>query len=158
MTTVVLTWDEVHMAGQAAAKRALDNIKAGRIDRYGAEGLGADYHLKGCLGEMAVAKYRGIYWRPHEFGITDVGHIQVRATGYYPKGKLCLHEDDKDEQPFVSAVVIASKLPKICLQGWIWAGDGKKQEWWGEVNPAKPNGRPAYWVPVDDLLPMRELP
>jgi hypothetical protein len=155
---VELTWGEVYRAGEAALQRSVANKKLGRKDAYGAEkdeGLGLDKNWLGCLGEMAVAKHFNVYWHATEFGVTDVGgFFEVRAVASESR-RLCGHDKDPDNLPFILARVTA--LPSIRLVGWLHGCDIKQKEWFGEANPEKPNGRPAYWVPNARLRSMQEL-
>lgn len=159
-----LTWGEVYRAGEAALWRTVKDLKDGLKDAYGAEkddGLGLEKGFVGCIAETAVAKHFGIYWRPFEFGIVDVGPYEVRGTTNQ-RGRLILHprtgdRGDRDENAFILAYVLKTRLPVVTLVGWIMGRDGKIDEWWGEANPNRPNGRPAYWVPPGELHDIRLL-
>jgi hypothetical protein len=157
MIEVPLTWREVALAAQRGLSRCLHNLKDGRKDANGAEkayGIGADFHVMGAIGEAAVAKHYGILWEPMAFGRIDVGDLEVRATDYH-LGRLVLHPNDRNSCPYILARL--HKLPVVVLVGWMIGEDAKRDEWWGECNPAKPNGRPAFWVPNDLLHAVEEL-
>ncbi|MET0651053.1 MAG: hypothetical protein ABWY63_00950 [Hyphomicrobiaceae bacterium] len=153
------TWTEVWEAAYAGLMRHLDNRRNGRRDRYGAEqdaAIGSEWHIMGAIGEQAVCKWRGTEWRPMAFGIIDAGDCEVRATNAHYK-RLVVHREDRDDVPFILAHVVPGELPTVTLTGWLLGRDAKREEWWGEANPAKPNGRPAYWVPNDALRGLAEL-
>jgi len=157
---VHLSWGEVYRAGEAALQRSVANLKKKREDAHGAEqdgGLGLDKHWMGCLGEMAVAKHFNVYWHATEFGAIDVGGVfEVRATDADYK-RLWAHDDDPDDLRFILVHAVPKKLPIVTLAGWMQGRDIKRRDWYGECNPAKPNGRPAYWVPNSALLTMDDL-
>jgi hypothetical protein len=157
MIEVAMKWRAVALAAQHGLSRCLHNLKDGRKDANGAEqvaGIGADMHIMGAIGEAAVAQHYGIEWKPMEFRRVDVGGFEVRSTDY-KLGRLVLHEGDRIGCPYILARL--HKLPVVVLVGWLAGEDGMRKDWWGECNPARPNGRPAFWVPNAELHDMEEL-
>jgi hypothetical protein len=152
---VVLTWPEIYIAADVARMRTIGNLRRGCRDRYGASGLGADSHLCGCIGEMASAKHLNKFWAGSigDYEAVDIDRkYQVRATS---KASHCLllHKDDRDDLPFILALVLPEILPYVELPGWLLAKDGKLDDFWGD-----PTGyRPAYFVPQSKLRDMSEL-
>lgn len=60
---VCLTPWEMMLAAQAGVMRQVENLKRGRAAFYGAGNLNDwQYHVEGCLGEFALAKFLGVYW------------------------------------------------------------------------------------------------
>lgn len=123
-------------------------------DRNGGTGInGWQFHIVGACGELAVAKYYNDYWDGAlgDFGAADVGKLQVRTTSWRG-GDLCLHKYDKDEEAFI---LVQQHTPTVFrIAGWIYARDGKLEEYWGDKFKTK---RPAYWVPESRMRPMNEL-
>jgi hypothetical protein len=146
---VTLSWSELLVAYVVAALRQISNIKHGKRDRYGASPEdGFSLHVKGCLGEMAVAKALGIYWCGNlgDFGAADVGDLQVRTRSRHDQD-LIVHPSDKDTDRFI---LVTGTGDRFVLQGWCYGEEAKLQAYWKD--PA--GGRPAYFVPKSALSPM----
>jgi hypothetical protein len=109
-------------------------------------------HVMGALGELVLAKDLNVYWNPHigDYDADDVGPYQVRATAkdHY---RLRLHPNDKDDKKFV---LITGTGPTFTVVGWCYGREGKKTEYWEDPTHT---GRPAFWVPHDQLRPMHTL-
>ena len=92
---ITLTWPEIILGAQMGCMRQIQNLRVGRRDRYDlTEKEGFAKHIMGCHGELAVAKWRGVYWSGQlgRLKAADVGvNIQVRATTY-PEGRLVVHK------------------------------------------------------------------
>src|SRR6185295_10032539 len=115
LITVDLTWGEVFQAGVMALMRMTKDLQVGAKERYGAEGGNLDYDFNGCLGEIALAKWRNTFWSGSlgKYQAIDVGdRWQVRCAGYMG-GRLILHPDDNDMHPFVLALAPHDKLPRV---------------------------------------------
>jgi len=146
---------EVELARYGADQRALTARRHRTRDKYGAntaEG-GFDLHYPGMLGELAVAKYLNLAWTGGwgDYETIDVGGcVEVRATERTANYSLILHDDDDGALPFVLAVVNV-KSPVVELVGWRRALHGKRGEYF------RKGARPAYFVPVSVLEPMRAL-
>lgn len=150
---VVLDAHEVLHGGLVGLTREIDNLKAGRKDRFGAEIQdGWRLHIEGALGELAVAKYLDRFWsgRLGNLKAADVGPLQVRTRVRRDDASLILHKTDQDHHLFVLAV---SYTPVFTLIGWLRAADGKRPEYWRELVP----GRAAYFVPQSALQPIESL-
>jgi len=156
MIAISLTWREVHLAGVVAVARSVDNLARGwKTDTHGLvlDGMGNDIHWLGTVGEMAVAKHLNRYWVTLEPGTVDAGVAEVRAVATAQR-RLLLHPDDRDDLPFVKAVVDRTKLPVVTLAGWILGRDGKQVKFWRDPTGA---GRYAFFVDNDALQPMSDL-
>lgn len=151
--TVKLTYAEMQVAATVGIQRYLQNLKLKTEPAYGAEDNTAASGLDvlGCIGEMAVAKYFNKYWSGAvgNYQAADVDRYQVRST-MYRAGRLILHRED-DPCIFI-LVIITHNLCK--LAGWIHADDGRDEKYWKDIG----NGRPAFWVPQNDLIPMKDFP
>jgi hypothetical protein len=97
----------------------------------------------GCVTEMATAFYLGFPWHGEigNYGASDAGPVQVRGVSVATY-RLILHPWDNDDQAFVSALWDGGE--KETLRGWLWARDGKRQEYWCDPTG---QGRPAFFVP-----------
>lgn len=155
---VTLTPFEVELAGFVATRRVVYNLENKAKPKWGqrAEFGAFDSHFPGCLGEIATAKYLDRYWTGGgnigDYGLPDVSDcIQVRAR-IDLEHRLLLHPEDNDVEPFVLATVLRKCLPRVQLSGWLRALDGKSRIHWKEHT-----GRPAFFVPETELLPMERL-
>lgn len=126
-----------------------------RNDRHDAHGLEGDgdslfRHINGAGGEIAVAKWRGIYFLPtiNTFKSPDIGkNIQVRTRSRHD-WDLLVRPEAKDHEIYIC---VTGRLPDYCLRGWLWAHEAKRPEYW------KNHGQrgPAWFVPTINL---RRLP
>lgn len=160
--TVTLDRSELDFAGAVGFRRQSENLRDARTDRYGCpQSLGWQMHIEGAIGEAVFAKHMGMYWSGAlgDLDADDVGRYQVRTCN--PAGKsrqsLILHEADKDDRIFALVLGLYIEKGKFVykIPGWIRASEGKKQDYWWEP---KGNGRPAFFVPWEDLNPMSTIP
>jgi hypothetical protein len=151
-TPVTLTSYELALGAFAGSMRQVENVKRGRRASYGA-GHDNDWQLniEGVLGEMALAKFLGIYWSGKgEFRGPDLGgEIEVR-TNARDNGDLILHPKDLDDRPFW---LLTGRSGSYVVRGWLLARDGKRPEYWRD--PV--GGRPAFFVPQSVLKPPTQL-
>lgn len=150
---VTFTPQEFEHAAFGGLIRRRDCILRGAQQFYGynptpAEAWGND--IEAAIAEAAVAKCRKMFWLTGSIGAPDVGdNIQVRST-HYRHGELMLHKRDPDNAPFYLVVNPDRDGMKRWVIGWIYAWEGKKDRYWKE----KVKGRPAYFVPQEDLTPI----
>lgn len=149
---VELTQDEMLAAAIHGVQRNLYNLARGAQPRYGA-GTSKDWQLSidGSLGEMAVAKWLGVFWHGSlgNYDAKDVGGYQVRTSGL---DVLSVRTGDKDEDVFICVHGVNGRY---VLRGWIYGREGKLPRYYGDRFN---NGRPNYWIPFSDLHPMETLP
>jgi hypothetical protein len=140
ITEVTLNKYEMVMAAQIGLERKLLAIENGHKDNHGFEGPGWNEDIEGSCGEMAVAKYLGIYWgggMGEEFKSPDLGdRIQIRTTPRLD-GSLIVRKDAKDDHIYV---LVTGEAPTYFLRGFISAADAKRDEF-----VRAPNGRPPAW-------------
>jgi hypothetical protein len=140
ITEVNLNKYEMVMASQIGLERKLLAIEHGHKDNHGFEGPGWNEDIEGACGEMAVAKYLGVYWAGgmgDEFKSPDLGDkIQIRTTPRHD-GSLIVRKDAKDEHIYV---LVTGEAPNFFLRGFISAADAKRDEF-----VRAPNGRPPAW-------------
>ena len=149
---VVLTESEIIIVGSVCVQRYAQNLTNGKREMYGAEDYrGFQYMVDGAFGEMAVAKWLGLYWNGAIGNLTaaDVGNIQVRATRSNPP-ELILHPRDKDEDVFV---LVGLERNQALIFGWCLGFEGKDECYWEDRHG---KGRPAYFIPLD-ADPIREF-
>jgi hypothetical protein len=150
---VTLDSSEYLQAMLVGIMRACQNRKKRRGHRRGARKEDAEMlDIRGAVGEAIVAKHLGVYWLGvGVFRGDDVGSYQVRATGW-SNGALLLHDDDKDDQPYISVYVCEGAGT---ILGWLYGRDGKDKKYWRD--PTKKD-RWAYFVPTSELRSIAELP
>lgn len=150
---ISLTWHEVLLAASVGTMRQVQNLKNDRKDKYGADPDNAwTPHIEGACGELAVAKYLGVFWNGAlgNLGADDVGNFQVRRRTRMD-WDLLIQPDDDDNDAFIA---IVGKLPKLYICGWMMARDAKRQEWWADKSG---KNRPAFFVPQSALRDISEL-
>ena len=156
MIEIEFSWPEVWIASVAGVMRQIQNMKRKAKQRHGAtDDTNWQRHILACHGEMALAKHMNKFWYGAigDYDAADVGKLhQVRATDH-AAGRLLLHPDDDDAAPFVLARV---NNRKITLVGWMFAREGKLQDFW-EAPKAHPH-RPAFFVPNNLLHDMADMP
>jgi len=106
----------------------------------------------GVLGEMALAKHKGVWFSPliNTFHyVPDCLGYEVRST-QVPDGRLIVRDNDAPERAFVLATTDGSA---VRLVGWLYGGEAKQDQWRDD-----PHGRrPCWMVPQDRLRPMGTL-
>jgi len=149
--TICLTAQEMAMAAIVGAARHAESVQQRRRDAHGLsskkDGLGL--HIAGACGEMAVAKWRGVYWGGHvnTFKGADLGrNVQVRTRSDH-KWDLIVRSDDADNDAFV---LVTGTAPLLVLRGWMWGREAKQDRYLDTHG-----GREQAWfVPQADLRPM----
>jgi hypothetical protein len=158
MMIVSLSWFEAAEAARLGVQRQIINLRDGRKDRHGFNGDGWGVNVEGCMCEMAYAKATGRYWEPvvrnFEDIPGDVGDVEIRSTKR-TDGRLIVHEWDPDGSLFV---LVRGPWPERAgvrfeIVGTKLGGEAKQQRWWAE--PVQ--GRPAFFVPADELEPIAVL-
>lgn len=152
---IKLTYGQISVACHVATMRQTSNIVKGVPPKYGGASNrdgSWEIHIDACLGEMAVARYLNLFWcgALNNFKARDVGGVVDVRTTKGQNNRLILHPEDPDGTPFV---LVWNDAPTFHLQGWILARDGKSQTYW--LDPG--TGRPAFFVPQQDLRPMPDL-
>ena len=154
-----LTAEQRQRAIAEAERRQASNERSRLQGRNAGPALGRQAllaHYVGAGGEMAVAALLGLEAdvfseRSARRGSSDLpGRIDVktRAKHHYD---LIVQRDEEDDKRLV---LVTLEDREFRVHGWIQAGAGKRQEFWGD--PA--GGRPAFFVPKSALLAMDTLP
>jgi len=151
---VTLTPSEMLVAGQLGLMRMVQNLRDSRKGKYGAptDVQAWAINILGTMGEACVAKWGGLWWSGSlgDYKADDAGKLQVRTVDHEKK-RLILHDDDKDDRPYV---LVYAKPPTFYIKGWIMGADGKNKEYWSD--PQGTN-RHAYFLPEDCLNDINEL-
>src|SRR5262245_24470858 len=126
---VTLTLAEIEMAANVGVRRQAHALIDNRPDAYGAEkAKGWQIHLEGACGELAVAKYRGVYWdgsvNTFKHG-ADVMNLHVRTRREHDFA-LLIRDDDPDDGVFV---LVTGRCPHYRVHGWIRARHAKRAEY-----------------------------
>ena len=143
---VDLTPSQIFQGANAGVLRQVQNIKKNRTPRYGS-GSQNDWqlHIEGCLGELALASYLGLFWDANLGMLSrgDVGDLEVRTRSkhYYD---LIIHDGDKDTSKYVLVTGVNGSYQ---IHGWLWGFEGKRKEYWSD--PA--GDRAAYFIKKSNL-------
>lgn len=135
----------LNLCDLVARARIAQNIKEGRVSRYGSRSYLAD--LYGAKGELSVAIFLGIPWgRPvgdHRYAdVNDMVDVRACEKDHHC---LLLHPDDKKGVPYVSVQGSKGRASAtFTVRGWklpeeVW---GRKDLWRDPLG-----GMPAYFVP-----------
>jgi hypothetical protein len=148
MAYVKLSPTELLHGGLAGTTIQVRAIKRGGKHEWGMSEENAWHaHIEGVLGELALAKWQGVYWSLTTFAKRndgDVGKDEVRTT-HHENGRLIMHPEDSDDRKYW---LVTGSMGEYQIRGWLYGRDGKQERWWAD--PAK-NRRPAYWVPQEEL-------
>lgn len=148
---VRLTWPEMCQAAFAGVMRQVSAVQHRRRPKHGMKRNQAwSAHCDGCCGEMAFAKWIGMFWSIGVVGGGDVGSFEVRTRSEHWHD-LIIQDDDKPQAIFV--LVTWEKFGEYHLRGWILGADGMDPAY--RLDPA--GGREAFFVPQTALRPMRTL-
>ena len=148
------TW-EIRHAVDVAVRRQVSMWQRQHRALHGQQQRGNNwqYQIIGALGELALAKYLGVYWDTPTFDDTtadlgDVGQYEVRATEHNP-AHLYVHDYDR-QAPFVLAIV---RQGRVKLAGWAYKHEVEQL---GEYCPTPTH--PTWKLHQDYLAPISELP
>ena len=138
---VKLTPSEMMVAIMSGGMRSIENIKQGSDHKYGMEAKQTwNLGIEGCLGEMALAKWKNLYWpgkgKLRDF---DVDEFEVR-TSWEHTHRLIVHKEDPPDRP---VWFVTGHLGEYRIQGWIFAFEGQKEEFWTDPQPERFN----YFIP-----------
>lgn len=153
MIEIELTDDEMQVAVWVGAMRRVGAIRKGLQYRNGPPqypGQEWAIDIVGAAGELACAKYLGLYWHglsPLARGCDVAGNVDVRSS-LRDDAPLIVRDRDADDRPFV---LVTGRPPLLTLRGWLVARDGKRPEY---RNPTPP---PYFEVPQARLSAIEHL-
>jgi hypothetical protein len=146
-----LTESEVRMAVAVGVQRHIESLKKGLPDKHGHSGPGWDLHIEGACGELAVARFLGLYWDGSVNTFKDGGDVQQYQVRTSPQHthRLIIREDDDPDAIFF---FVTGMCPRYKIRGWIRGRDAMRDKWLDD-----PHGREAaYFVPAKALNRNRE--
>lgn len=147
---IELASSELIQAGIAGVMRTTKAISKDYSNKFGNGARNFDSEIIGCMAEMAVCKYLGVFWSNITTAdLVDAGDYQVRATRYH-SGALILYKTDNPDHVFILCTV---KEKTITIIGGISGSDGMRDEFWRKDGVKLP----SWWVPQDKLTPIKEL-
>ena len=119
---------------------------------FGSKAL--DIHLLGAAGEMAVASYLGM---KHELykeveakrGSDDLPGIDIKTRSKHSYNLIV----QKQENPDKKFVLVTIENQQTLLHGWCYGRQAMDVRYWAD--PA--GGRPAFFMPKENLHPMETL-
>jgi hypothetical protein len=156
---IELTPFEVLVGGLIGTARN-DQALRGRFRESTGQSNGDKFgnNIEGLLGEIAVCRWRKIYWDMSmgAVGGPDAGPYEVRTNCSRLYDDLNLRPG-KDELK-KNKISVCAFTPVFRLDGWIWGDEAMKAapcEWFRLGAPGRP---PAWWVPRRMLHPIEELP
>jgi hypothetical protein len=154
---IELDWYSISRAAQIGCMRQIDALQNNyRLKNNVGESDSWTLHIEGAAGELATAKRFNGYW-PALVGNPRAPDVRINGRWCEVKTNksrqwtdLIVGHDDPDDYPYIG---VLSFLPVFIITGWLPAAEIKLAKWWRD--PV--GGRPAYFVPRDELRPMEEL-
>lgn len=153
---VKLEWHEVLSGAMVGVVRKVECMRLGKRDAYGARyGHKWTVDIEGALGEVAVAKFLGVYWWAGVNvwkGADLLDFVQVRYS-QAERPRLIVRSGDSPDDFYV-LVVPGARDGEYVILGGIWGRDARKDEF-----VDAPANRPAAWmVPHERLIPAEAIP
>jgi len=148
---ITLTWYEIYMAAHVGVARRLASLERKETNKVQNKDFGWHSDIEGACGELAVAKFLGIFWDGsiNTFKAPDVGLLHVRHT-QLPNGHLFIREGDDERGLYV---LVTGFHPIYKIPGFMIAINGMKDEY-----SKNPNGKfPTWMVPQSKLLDINLL-
>jgi len=153
----VFTAEERQAAMEEGMRRQSVNEAKGLRGRNGGASFGGkalDIHLLGAAGEMAVASYLGM---KHELyreveakrGSDDLPGIDIKTRSKHSYDLIV----QKQENPDKKFVLVTIENQQTLLHGWCYGRQAMDVRYWAD--PAR--GRPAFFMPKENLHPMETL-
>ena len=153
----VFTPEERQAAMDEGMRRQSVNEAKGLRGRNGGASFGSkalDIHLLGAAGEMAVASYLGM---KHELykeveakrGSYDLPGIDIKTRSKHSYDLIV----QKQENPDKKFVLVTIQNQQTLLHGWCYGRQAMDVRYWAD--PAR--GRPAFFMPKENLHPMETL-
>ena len=147
--TVSLRPHEIDMAAGVGVRRHISALRAGRPNQHGltAADDGWRAHIEGACGELAVAKFAGLFWSGSVDtfrAVPDLGDaIEVRTRSNHNYDLIIRRADDPAKQ----YVHVTGQVPEFRIHGWITGGDARRDEFLRTYGGREP----AWFVPASAL-------
>jgi hypothetical protein len=149
MTEIQLSPTEIKVACMVGTLRRQTSKEGGMRDRAGRPNdWSAD--IEGAAGEIALAKYLGIYYEPTNktFELPDVGVVEVKTSTRLME--IPIPPTIPDDRIVCG---VFGLIPDFRIGGWIMGAEAKKFRL-----VVKTQGYPpAHWIPIEELAPAVEL-
>lgn len=153
----IFTPEERQAAMEEGMRRQAVNEAKRLRGRNGGASFGSkalDIHLLGAAGEMAVASYLGM---KHELykeveakrGSDDLPGIDIKTRSKHSYDLIV----QKQENPDKKFVLVTIENQQTLLHGWCYGRQAMDARYWAD--PAR--GRPAFFMPKENLHPMETL-
>ena len=154
----IFTDEEREMARAEGFRRQAVNEAQGLRGRNGGAWKGSkalDIHLLGAAGEVAVASYLGL--KEHLFKETEAkkgsddlpGGIDVKTRSKASYDLIVQRQSDPNRR----FVLVTIESQQTLIHGWCYGKDAMQEKFWAD--PAR--GRPAFFMPKENLHPMETL-
>jgi hypothetical protein len=146
---IKLTWYEVKMGSEIGVLRCIESMRKKMKDAYGYKGHTWEDNIQGACGELAFAKFKGIYW---DGSVNKMGHpdfiingnpVEIKTTN--KNNGLIVRPDTPVKYCFV---LVKGKIPNFNIVGWISGKDARSLGKFTDNGNGRP---PAYFVPEDRL-------
>lgn len=155
--TFVFTEEERELAMKEGERRQSVNAAQGLRGRNGGAWQGSkalDIHLLGAAGEMAVGSVLGLKHHLYKEvqakrGSDDLPGIDVKTRSKHSYDLIVQKNEDANKK----FVLVTIEKGTTLIHGWCWGGEAMNEKFWAD--PAR--GRPAYFVPKDQLHPMETI-
>lgn len=138
---------ELMLCAQAGVMRNVENIKKNYHNKYNMPSNAPlwHWHIEGCIGEYVVSKHLGLLWKGKgEPNTPDlINGDEVRISDLHTN-RLIVHPNDAEDASFW---FVTGSNGTYRINGWIKGHKAKDQKYWADPN----GGRPAYFVPLEDL-------
>tara|TARA_R110000868_G_scaffold391223_1_gene661161 strand:+ start:246 stop:731 length:486 start_codon:yes stop_codon:yes gene_type:complete len=153
----VFTPEERQAAMEEGMRRQAVNEAKRLRGRNGGASFGSkalDIHLLGAAGEMAVASYLGM---KHELykeveakrGSDDLPGIDIKTRSKHSYDLIVQTQENPDKK----FVLVTIENQQTLLHGWCYGRQAMDVRYWAD--PAR--GRPAFFMPKENLHPMETL-
>lgn len=144
---VLLDAHEVEIGAYVGMRRAVSAVLRGLAPRGGIQYRSPwDAHVVGACGEIAAAKFLGIYF-PASFDTfgADLPGWEVRTRSDHGSD-LVVTKHDSDETRYV---LVTGQPPRMWVRGWLAAGEAKRPEW---LAPHRPDPNNPLWFAPQSAL------
>ena len=124
-----LTAREMILGAFVGIMRSVEDMAKGYKPAYGAKANDWQISIEGTLGEMAAAKWLGVYWQGATvFRGCDLPGVEVRTRSRHHY-ELIVHPKDRDDAKFL---LLTGAAGRYVVRGWILGKDAKREEWWND--------------------------
>lgn len=149
---VILSSAEIGTGVRIGGLRQHQALIKGKKEAHGYNGKdGWQIHIEGALGEIAAAKYLGVYWdmSVNTWKTEDLKgiHIRTRSEHNYD---LIIRPNDTEDAIYV---LVTGRYGQYRVRGWI-EGSQTKNPKWLQTHGGR---NPAFFVPQKVLNPMSLL-